>query len=150
MKAIIRRLCLLLCLVMVLTALIACDKDPQDPVPPDPDSSETPEPQPPVEQTVDVIKDGKTTFRIVRGDLFNMNDTSTQLSIALRKAIVTATGCEIELITDYTEASDSIPEIIIGETTRAAGKDIALENNQFLVYYDGKDIVLRGNTDYAL
>ena len=150
MKAIIRRLCLLLCLVMVLTALIACDKDPQDPVPPDPDSSETPEPQPPVEQTVDVIKDGKTTFRIVRGDKYNKDDAPTKTAIALRKAIVAATGCEIEITTDFTEASADIPEIIVGDTTRPVGKDRTLENNQFLVYYDGKDILLYGNTDFAL
>ncbi|MBQ7337059.1 MAG: hypothetical protein IJW40_01260 [Clostridia bacterium] len=149
MKKFLYLISLLLCLTCVLSLLVACTEPDADDTPaPDDSQQETP----PAEVMVDIIADGATAYRIIRGELYTTADAVTQAAIHLRQAIIDTTGVEIGINTDYEEYSADIPEIVVGKTTRAVGTnlDLALEDNQFWVYFDGKDILLTGNTEYAV
>ncbi len=141
MKKWIRFISVALCLVMMLPLALGCT--PEEPPDDGPDNGE----QPAVE-LVDIIKDGQTAFRIVRNDLYSTSDIVTQAAVLLRESVITATGAEIGITTDFTDPDPAIPEIVIGETNRAISGEVPeeLADSEFFVYYNGTDILLSGKT----
>ena len=139
MKKIYALVLLLLCATMLLT-LVACKTTPP-----------TPDEQPPVDEpaaTVDIILDGATSYRIIRSDLYSAKDPITQAAVTLRKAIEAATGCDIDITTDYDDATDL--EILVGDTNREANALIPtdLEFNEYvIIYQDGKLVIAGGDAD---
>ncbi|MBQ8718719.1 MAG: hypothetical protein IJY66_05585 [Clostridia bacterium] len=148
MKRVFNLACLLLCLALAMTVLLACN-----PVDPDetPGQDQSEQPEPSVPQTVDVLKDGATAFRVVRGDLLTVNDTSVKAAVTLRQTMADMSGAKVGIVTDYEKSSVDIPEILVGETNRPISAQMAegLAENEFVVCYDGKDIVLIGKTQYG-
>lgn len=135
---------LLLCLILALIMLAACNPaDPDDVPGPD----EQPE-EPDASAMLDVIKDGATAFRVVRGDLLTVNDTAVKAAVTLRQTMADMSGAKVGIVTDYEDASADVPEILVGETNRPVSAQMAadLAENEFIVTYDGKDIVLVGKT----
>ena len=146
MKRVFSLASLLLCLALALTMMFACT--PADPAEPDDSVEEDPTPEEPSVPMVDVAKDGVTAFRLIRGDLLTTADVTVQATVTLRQAMIDATGAKPGITTDYDKVSQDIPEILIGDTNRpiSAEKAADLAENEFVVYYDGKDIVLVGKT----
>ena len=147
MKQTIRLLSVLLCLVLALTVLIAC-RESEDPI--DPDQGQT-QGDPSASDTVDIVKDGTSVFRIVRGDLYYPGDTVVDAAVTLRESLITATGTALDITTDYTEVSADIPEILVGDTNREIYQELPddLAENEFVVYYNGHDLLLAGNTQLS-
>ena len=153
MKTTFRFLCLLLSLVMMLGLVAACtDAETPSDTPDDTPSDETPDTPTPEQTMIDIVKDGVTSYRIVRGDLYTTADVPTRMAVGLREAIIAATGAQPDITTDYTEQSADVPELIVGKTNRAVGEELlaTLGRDRFLIYCDGKDVVLTGITDTAV
>ncbi len=145
MKKFLYLISLLLCLTCVLSLMVACtEPDEPDPSPSEDEQQDTP----PAQEMVAVVTDGQTSFRIVRGDLFNPTDVAVKAAVSLREAIVNATSAAPDITTDYTEVDEAIPEILVGETNRASSAALmeGLAENEFIVQYDGHDILLIGKT----
>lgn len=91
---------LLLCLILALIMLAACNPvDPDDVPGPD----EQPE-EPDTSAMLDVIKDGATAFRVVRGDLLTVNDTAVKAAVTLRQTMADMSGAKVGIVTDYEDA----------------------------------------------
>ncbi len=155
-----RTLLIILAILMMLSSvtLFACQKpdDTQQPsdqpnipnTPEDPADPEEPEPV-----WVDIIKDGKTEFRIVRSDLATGNDPRRVSAAQLKQAIQEATGCDIEITTDWTpDDNGTISEIIIGQCDRAVCEFTPdnLARDEFVIRFEGNKILIDGGSDAAL
>ncbi len=161
-----RVLLIILSILMMFSSvsLLACQasNDPEQPqeqpdtpeTPEEPDIPETPEePGEPATPMIDIIKDGKTNFRIVRSDLAMSTDPRRVLAAQLKKSIVDATGCNIEITTDWTPDDDGEAyEIVVGQCDRAVceltPEDLA--RDEFIIRLEGNKILIDGNTEAAL
>ena len=76
------RIALVFLSIFMLCTLVACTDTPVDDQPQTPD-----EPDTPTEELVDIVKDGATTYRLVRSDLYTAKSPTVQSAISLRKAI---------------------------------------------------------------
>ena len=136
MKKTFAWLALLLCLVTVFT-LTAC-KDSQS------SGDDTPDETQESVEMVDIILDGATSYVLVRSDLYTAKDGITQAAVMLRGALEDATGCAVDITTDYTEAAPL--EILVGDTNRAENAliptDLAI-NEYVVIHKDGK-LILAG------
>lgn len=156
---------IVLALLMVFSSisLVACkttdttdtpDTSEQPDTPGQPDTPEEPnEPEEPAQVMIDIIKDGKTNFRIVRSDLASGDDPRRIGAMDLKKIIKNATGCDIEITTDWTPDEDGNAfEIIIGQCERPVceltPKDLA--RDEFIVLLSGNKILIDGGSDAAL
>lgn len=159
---------IVLALLMVLSSmsLFACQKPdtpdepeqpdtPDEPAQPDePDEPEQPdEPGVPDPTLIDIIKEGKTQFRIVRSDLAPANDSRRISAANLKKAIKEATGCDIDITTDWESDNDgAISEIIVGQCERAVceltPEDLA--RDEFVIIFEGNKILIDGSSDAAI
>ena len=149
MRKFLSLLCLLLCLACVMGMAIACTdtEDTPDDVPPEqPDVEPTPEPEP------EVIGFADSTVRVVRGDQYTVENITTKAAMKLREGLMNAAVAKVDIVTDYEADTDDILELVVGKTNRTIGTqlDLALEKNQFFIYYDGKDILLTSNTEYGV
>ena len=143
----------LLCAASMLLAFSACDNQEQPDKTPDSEQTETPD-DPPVPM-LDIVKDGKTDFRIIRSDFrAGSSDSVISSAIALRKAIVAATGVEITMATDWDDKDDNeaICEIIIGESNRAIDQKVPTDMDQytFLILNEGNKVLITGGSDIAI
>ena len=106
---------LILASMLLLCAATACTS----PQTPDTD----PPPQPPEEITpmLDIVKDGASSFRIIRSDLASPSGEAVLSAVELRKAILAATGCDLRMVTDWEDKddNDTIYEIVVGQSNRA-------------------------------
>ncbi len=143
------RIVTVLCVFSMLIGLVACKKDPVDPG----DHPTPPDPQPPVETMIDIVKDGKTQYKIIRDNLAASGETAPKMAAKLRQAIVDATGCKIGIADDYKkdDASENY-EILIGKTNRPEQAQIPedLAQNEYVIKFTGKKILIYGGSDVAL
>ena len=101
-----------------------------------------------------------SNFRIIRPD--NASDKLREGIAAFRTVISDYTGLRPNVVTDYDsdmilKDEDTPPcEIIVGQTTRSASAkaleslEASKDKNEYSLGYDGKDIVIQGETDYAV
>jgi hypothetical protein len=147
MKQMLRYLCLLLCLLLTVTVMLACTdlETPSD----TPDGDELP-PEEPVNM-VDVVAGGESYFRIVRNDFYTLKDVSTQAVVSLRSVMLAATDVAMDITTDYDKPTADVAEILVGDTNRESSKALPedLAENEFIIRYDGKDIIINGKTQLA-
>ena len=125
--------------VFSLLALVACTDIDDSPSP-----DETPDDGDQVVDTVDIIKDGVTSYRIIRSDRYSTKDTVTQAAVELRKAIVASTGCEIDISTDYDDPSAF--EIIVGDTNREIFSKVPVDLaiNEFVIMHEDGKLMITG------
>ena len=75
--------------------------------------------------TLDIVKDGKTTFKVIRGD--TASDEIGIASVHLRKAINDLTGSNVGILSDWVKDESTLdpnaPEILVGNTNRQASKE---------------------------
>lgn len=107
-------------------------------------------PAPSADGKIDISK-----YSIVRPD--NCSSTVSSAATTLKKSIADATGCELEIVTDWvergTEVDESGFEILIGKTNRSASADavdlLKAESTEhsYTVRFTENKIVLVGNDD---
>ena len=154
MKRTLLLLLALLCAASMLLAFSACNKQEQPDKIPDGEQPETPDDDP-ATPMLDIVKDGKTDFRIIRSDLrAGSSDPVISSAILLRKAILAATGVEINMATDWEDKNDNeaICEIIIGESNRAIDEKVPtdLDMYSFVILNEGNKIVITGGSNLAI
>ena len=138
MKKFLALVLALTCVLSLLTLVSCTDTDTPTPD----DDSNVDEPQ---VETVDLIKDGATSYRIVRSDLYAAKDPVTQAAVSLRKAIDAATGCDIAITTDYDDAAEF--EILIGNTNREINSKLPtdLAINEFVIIHENGKLMIAGS-----
>ncbi|MBR5798351.1 MAG: hypothetical protein IKY29_05310, partial [Clostridia bacterium] len=102
---------------------------------------------------IDIVKDGKTDYRIVRRDAATGNDAGRMSAIKLGQAIKAATGCAIELTTDWTPDEDGKAyEILIGKVERPAYAQVPtdLAKDEFVILFVGNKILIDGGSESAI
>ncbi|MBQ7318601.1 MAG: hypothetical protein IJW97_00275 [Clostridia bacterium] len=126
----------LLCLILLL-GLFACTAP--EPTPDDPQKENTP----PTEETVTLVSEGKTSYRIVRSDLLPSGHEVVKSVVALRRAFEEHVGCKIAIATDWEDKDNNadILEIVVGESNRAISAllpDDAPEDAYYIFFEDNK------------
>ena len=153
-----RFLLIVLAWLMMLSCcvtLLACQK-PSQPQQPQEDLNspeDLPEPEAPAVTWIDIIKDGKTEFRIVRSDLATGEDPRRVAAAQLRAAINSATGCNMDITTDWTsDENGAISEIVVGQCDRAVCEltPTDLARDEFIIRFEGNKILIDGGSDAAL
>jgi len=75
--------------------------------------------------TLDIVKNGKTTFKVIRGDA--ASDEIGVSAIHLRKAINDITASNVGILSDWVKDESTLDpnatEILVGQTNRQASKD---------------------------
>ena len=137
----------ILCLTMVLTLfMFGCQNEPQDPID-HPSDTPSDDPSQAPDQSITVVANGVTEYRIVISDF--ANDTVKQQAIALRRAIEASTGGKIAMVNDWEDKDDNadIKEILVGVTNRTASDEFAskLAEHEFGIAVSGNKIILAGN-----
>ena len=125
MKRFLSLLALLLCLACIMGMALACtdvDDPEQTPGEDDPTGEE---PVPEIE-TVDLLGSGASTIRVVRGDQYTVENTSTKAAMQLREGLMSTTGAEVGIVTDYETDTDDILEFVVGKTNRTIGTQLDL------------------------
>ncbi len=135
-----KTVCTLLAMLMLLTMLAACNKEPVEDVenPDEPQQEEVFAPE-----TVDIVVDGVSDYVIVRGE--NAYISEITASTELQKYLKQITGVEIPVVTDSTVAVEK--EIVVGKTNRendgAFNRD-ELGQDGFVIKTDGSKLYLVG------
>ena len=155
-------LCLLLAFLMV-ASLVAC-KQPVEETPgntpetpedkPGEGGDEKPEDKPKDPTQLYVIEDGKTNYKLIRGDSAKaeVKTAFTTLQAALKEK----TGVSIPMDTDWAEKGET--EILVGKTNRPESQEALqeledlqiigeLEGHGFLIRVQKKTIIIIGTTD---
>lgn len=148
-------LALLLALLFVLLCGAACKQPTTDT--PDPDTNDkgdTEGQEPEVEPAVliDIIKDGKTSYKVIRSEKSMGSAADTQAAVKLRNAIKAATSCNIEITDDWEKDDESKNyEILVGKTNRPETALLPndLEKDEFVILFNGKKILIDAGSDYA-
>ena len=147
----------LLVLVPVLT-LVSCNDTPDTPETPDdpntpdegPEDPDTPDT--PTGETIDLVANGASEYRIVYSDF--ANSTVKGLTSSVRKAIEAVTGVKPDIKTDWEDKDNNadIKEILVGKTNRAESSAMMneLAPNEYGVAVSGNKIVIAGGTDQML
>ena len=153
MKRFLLILLSLLCVMSLVMGTVSCEQ-PDDPEQnEDPEQPEQPEqPEDPVVM-IDIVKDGKTDYRVVRADSATGDAPERISAMALVQAIKTATGCNIDLTTDWTPDEDgNAYEILIGETERPAYAQVPtdLAKDEFVILFVGNKILIDGGSESAI
>ncbi len=147
MKRFLLILLSLLCVMSLVMGTVSCEK------PDGPEQPEQPEqPDDPV-MMIDIVKDGKTDYRIVRRDAATGNDAGRMSAIKLKQAIKAATGCDIELTTDWTPDEDGKAyEILVGKVDRPAHEQIPkdLAKDEFVILFVENKILIDGGSENAI
>lgn len=129
-----------LCVLSLLLGMTACKPD------------NGPDEQPPA-ATVDIIKDGVTQYRVVRSDLLTGEAAGRVGATKLKAAIKAATGCDIEITTDYDpDTEEKTFEILVGQTEREESALVPadLGKDEFIILFTGKKIIIDGGSDLGL
>ena len=128
----------LLCLLMLGGALVACKKNTDDP--------SAGEPTEPASTLVDFFEGNPAEYKIIYAAKAGVD--TKQAVEALQAAINTAYGTDIKTYTDAKySAEESVKEIVIGDTNRpesSAAKARCAEANDFVVQQVGTRLVLVG------
>ena len=102
---------------------------------------------------VDVVKDGATQYRVVRSDLLTGNAAARVGATKLKAAIKKATGCDIEITTDYTPDPDGTAfEILVGQQDREACALVPedLGKDEFIILMTDCKIIIDGGSELAI
>ncbi len=137
MKQWTKFLMVLLALICMGGLLLACNDETPD---------EPEEPQ----NLVDIIKDGETSYKLIRNELSKSSDPDVRGAVMLNKALIAATGAETEIFEDYEKDDEGENfEILIGKTNRpeSALLPTDLERNEFFVQYTGKKLLVYAVTE---
>ena len=129
-----------LCVLSLALGMIACDK------------TNGPE-QPPTVATVDIVKDGTTLYRVVRSDLLSGNAAARVGAVNLKAAIKAATGCDIEITTDYDpDTEEKTYEILVGQTEREESALVPadLGKDEFVIILTDKKIIIDGGSELGI
>ena len=101
-------------------------------------------------QTVTLVGEGAPEFKVLRGD--TCPDKETDAAVALRKALIAATGVEPAIGTDWVKRGEEPPtdtyEILVGNTNRPETADALsrLGENQYIIKLYGENrLVLVGS-----
>lgn len=93
---------------------------------------------------------GWQEYTIVRSDT---DSRAVKAAISLRKAIIEATGVELELATDFVKRGEEAPsgtrEILVGRTNRAESSSELLLNDWEIEFTGGR-LAIRGGSESAL
>ncbi len=123
----------------LLFSLTACtDSD-------EPDGEETPgEAETP---TTDIVANGTSVYTLIRSDFYTATDAITQAAVTLRKAVEAATGCALNITTDYTGAVAN--EILVGDTNRPENDWIPtdLAKNEFVIIHKDGKLLIAGSDE---
>ena len=156
MKRFTQWLALLLAILFVLTGTLACQKpstDTPDDTPGDEKPDEKPgEQEPEPAPLIDIVKDGKTDFKVIRSEKSGNKAADTQAAARLRAAIKAATSCDIDIMDDWEKDDESKNyEILVGRTNRpeTALLPETLEKDEFVILFNGKKILIDAGSDYA-
>ena len=125
-------LLILAALLSVMALLVACQ---EKPVP-----------------TVDIVKDGVTQYRVVRSEMSLSSAGDTTAAAKLRRAIIKATGCDIDFSDDYDKDDNSeYYEILVGRTNRPETAQLPtdLAHNEFVIMFTGKKILIDAGSALA-
>ncbi len=158
MKRFTKLLALLLALLFVLSCGVACQQPSTDSPGDDTPGDDTPgkdednkqEPAPVV--MVDIVKDGKTNFTVVRSEKSMPKGSDTLTAIRIRLAIEAATSCKIDISDDWEKDEESNNyEILVGRTNRPETALLPehLEKDEFVILFTGKKILIDAGSDYA-
>ncbi len=148
-----RSLALILCLVMLIGVLAACNSDEQG----TPDDTSVSE----VETTVsdgtvtgDPIEVVVNNYTIIRSS--NSSATLTASAVQLKKDIDSLTGGKIGIsedwVRDESQIDDAAYEILVGTTNRKQSTEVAqkLTGAQYAIEVVGNKIVITGTNDYIV
>ena len=129
-----------LCVLCLLVGMTACNhtNDPE---------------QPPTVATVDIVKDGTTLYRVVRSDLLTGNAAARVGAVNVKAAIKAATGCDIEITTDYDpDTEEKTFEILVGQTEREESALVPenLARDEFVILFTGKKIIIDGGSELGI
>ena len=147
MKRFLLVLLSLLCVMSLVMGTVSCEK------PNGPEQPEQPEQPEDSVMMIDIVKDGKTDYRIVRRDAATGNDAGRMSAIKLKQAIKAATGCDIELTTDWTPDEDGKAyEILVGKVDRPAHEQIPkdLAKDEFVILFVENKILIDGGSENAI
>ncbi len=128
----------LLC-AAILLPLLACSPREDDDTPP---ADQTP--------MLTLAENGQSLYRIVRSDLLATDAHEVQAAIKLRDAMGKVLGNAPDIKTDWEDKDDNegIKEILVGQTTRTASKEVyaSLGADEYAICVKGNKIVLAGAT----
>jgi len=133
MKRFITVFLILTALVSLTFALAAC--------------RETPVP------TVDIVKDGVTQYTVIRSEASGSKSADTLAAAKIRRAIIDATGCDIEIWDDWDKDDNSEKyEILVGRTNRpeTALLPTDMARDEFVILFTGKKILIDGGSGIAI
>lgn len=102
---------------------------------------------------IDIVKNGVTNYRIVRNDNAVGDDAGRVSAMKLGQAIEAATGCDIELTTDWTPDEDGTAfEILVGDTARPINDQVPddLAKDEFVILFIGNKILINGGSEHAI
>ena len=158
MKRFTQCLALLLALLFVLTSVFGCQSSTPDTPGDDTPGTDTPGNDQPGEQNpepqvlIDIVKDGKTNFTVIRSERSANKAPDTQAAARLRAAIITATSANIDISDDWEKDNESQKyEILVGRTNRpeTALLPEKLEREEFVILFTGKKILIDAGSEYA-
>ncbi|MBQ7338423.1 MAG: hypothetical protein IJW40_08230 [Clostridia bacterium] len=136
-------------LVLLLLPVLLLGCSTPEPTPSDEPSDDPPAP----ETTLDIIKDGESTFRIIRPELWASGGEGVMAAVELRQAIGEYTGCMLPITTDWDDQdnNDAIFEIVIGDTNRAISSQIPSDapKNAYYIIAEGNKIYIGGANEQA-
>ena len=102
---------------------------------------------------VDIVKDGVTQYTVVRSEQSGTKSPDVLAAAKLRRAIIDATGCEIEIWDDWDKDDNSEKyEILVGRTNRpeTALLPETLERDEYVILFTGKKILIDGGSGIAI
>ena len=133
MKRFVTMLLLVMALLGITAMLTSC---PDKPVP-----------------TVDIVRDGVTQYTVVRSEKSGTKSADTLAAAKLRRAIIDATGCNIEIWDDWEKDDNSEKyEILVGRTNRPETAQLPenLARDEFVILFTGKKILIDGGSGIAI
>lgn len=135
----------LLLVAFLLLGLTACTPADQPDNPPD---------EQPPEKTLTIAENGKSLYRIVRGDQYTSNDMEVIAAVQLKHAMGTVLGNMPDIVTDFEDRNheSDIREILVGRTNRAESCSVynVLAEDEYAIRVIGNKIVLAGGSDDLL
>ena len=132
----------LLAFVLCLSALTACNKKDAD-VTTVPDAPTPPPPEP----KIVIVDGGQSAYQIVIAS--DAADFEEDAAYALRYAIKTLTGVELEVVADSQPAQDK--EIVIGKTSRSSLYEVGVNYmDGYAILTSGERIIIEAGTNGSL
>ncbi len=102
---------------------------------------------------IDIVKDGQSLYRIIRGDILPSSSEAVAAAVSLRDAMQTATGCTVDIKTDWEDKddNDALYEIVIGDTNRAISARLPADapKDAFYIFIEGNKLYIGGANEQA-